>query len=109
MSRVAQLFHKAQTLLRLPNDLGVQQLYVLRHSGASADWINQKRTRMGIKDRGRWASDASLRRYQKGGRVAEQFGRCSQRLQEYAMRCRTLLPLVLRGQARPLKPPFPAP
>jgi hypothetical protein len=106
MARFTHLFHRAQNLLLLPRDLGVQQMYVFRHSGASADWITNRRSRQAINDRGRWASDSSLRRYQKGGRVAEQFNRCSPDLQRYALHCLTSLPTVLRGQVRASRPPF---
>ena len=40
-------------------------LYALRHGGASWDWASQTRSLLAIKVRGRWQSDASLRRYQK--------------------------------------------
>ena len=106
--RFLQLFHKAQAALRLHQNLGPQQLYVVRHSGASADWIGQRRQRQAIKDRGRWSSDSSLRRYQKGGRVAEQFARCSAAVQKFSMQCLKSLPLVLQGRVRPSRPPFPA-
>ena len=48
-------------------------LYQLRHSGPTADRALQLRSLDAIKLRGRWQSDASLQRYKKEGRVAQQF------------------------------------
>ncbi|CAK0801682.1 unnamed protein product [Prorocentrum cordatum] len=43
--------------------------YILRHSGPSHDWLTKARSLEAIKRRGRWASDLSVRRYEKGSRV----------------------------------------
>ena len=40
--------------------------YRLRHGGASHDRITGKRQLVEVKKRGRWATDASVRRYEKG-------------------------------------------
>ena len=45
--------------------------YQARHSGASSDVASGRRTVHETKLRGRWQADASLRRYQKGGRLNE--------------------------------------
>ena len=58
--------------------------YQLRHSGPSHDMQQKLRSLLEIKIRGRWRADASLRRYQKEGRLAQQLG---------------LLPLGLRRRA----------
>ena len=49
-------------------DLGFDDpsLYRLRHGGASHDAASRLRSIVEIKRRGRWASDASVRRYEKG-------------------------------------------
>ena len=44
--------------------------YQARHSGASLDAAQQFRPRKEIMDRGRWASQSSLIRYEKHARVA---------------------------------------
>lgn len=44
-------------------------LYSLRHGGASHDSLHNLHTLPGIKDRGRWADDRSLRRYRKETRA----------------------------------------
>ena len=41
------------------------QLYSLRHGGASRDALSQRRPLSEIKNRGRWASDQTVRRYEK--------------------------------------------
>ena len=48
-------------------DLGFQDpsLYRLRHGGASHDAAARLRSIVEIKRRGRWASDTSVRRYEK--------------------------------------------
>ena len=106
--RFAHLFMECVALLGIAKTLGPQSLYVLRHSGASADWLAGRRSRQALKDRGRWRSDASIRRYEKGGRAAEQLSRCSEDLRRYAHQCVLLLPKVLGGSLRPLPPPRPA-
>ena len=49
-------------------DLGFDDpsLYRLRHGGASHDAASRLRSIVEIKRRGRWASDASVRRHEKG-------------------------------------------
>ena len=44
-------------------------LYALHHGGASHDAASGARSIQEIKDRGRWSSDASLRRYRKTSRA----------------------------------------
>jgi len=55
---------------------GVSQLkpepYQLRHTGPSHDYALKHRSIGAIKDRGRWMSDASVKRYKKEGRVGQQ-------------------------------------
>eukprot|EP00974_Lingulodinium_polyedra_P015541 1505344-Lingulodinium_polyedra.AAC.1 len=46
-------------------------LYQLRHGGPSHDRLHDLRTRGAVKDRGRWASDSSLRRYEAHARVQQ--------------------------------------
>ena len=53
--------------------LGVDQLhpYQLRHGGASQDLCSGFRDHQGVKGRGRWVTDQSVRRYAKIGRVQQ--------------------------------------
>lgn len=59
--------------------LGIDQLqpcrYAMRHGGASADLTTKARTVEAVKRRGRWRSDASLRRYAKESRVLSQLAK----------------------------------
>ena len=50
-------------------------LYGLRHAGASHDWLARRRALPAIKLRGRWTSDSSLRRYQKGALAQQELSR----------------------------------
>ncbi|CAK0822825.1 unnamed protein product, partial [Prorocentrum cordatum] len=78
--------------------------YLLRHAGASRDFVNGLRPLSEVKRRGRWKTDASVRRYEKGGRLSEQFARLAPALQKHALRCHSVLPEVLLG--RLAAPPF---
>jgi integrase len=56
------------------NKLGLESLgsahpYRLRHGGASRDYQHKMRSLTEIQKRGRWKSAASVRRYEKGGRL----------------------------------------
>ena len=70
-SELRRLILRAFDLLLLHQEFGQQNLYVIRHSGVSADWLRARRTRRSIQDRGRWRAATSMRRYEKGGRAAE--------------------------------------
>ena len=67
----------AEKMNRAMQELGLGRLtpvtlYQLRHSGPSTDVLNEERPLYEVKKRGRWASDKPLKRYAKGGRIAEQ-------------------------------------
>ena len=81
-------------------------LYQLRHSGPSADFAGGRRSLDSIKRRGRWRTDASVRRYEKGGRVTDQLGRLKPLVRGYAVASAKLLPAVLLRQQGHLR--FPA-
>ena len=78
------------------------ELYSLRHGGVSHDLGCQYRDMLSIKQRGRWKSDASLRRYQKHSRVQAELNKLTadQRAQaqwmhdhiELAFRCPHMIP-----------------
>eukprot|EP00971_Amphidinium_carterae_P349225 6490908-Amphidinium_carterae.4 len=59
------------------HQLGPLVPYVARHSGASHDLLHGLRDVQMVQKRGRWMSPASLRRYAKGGRLAEQWAKLS--------------------------------
>ena len=51
--------------------LGELQPYRLRHGGASHDYSSKLRDLAAIQMRGRWRSQSSVRRYEKGGRLTQ--------------------------------------
>jgi integrase len=90
----------SQACVRLKLDKLLQKaphVYILRHTGATADGLNERRSIPAIKERGRWAIDASVRRYKKGGRALEVLARCSMAIREHSARCEKCLPQVFVG------------
>ncbi|CAK0837495.1 unnamed protein product [Prorocentrum cordatum] len=62
-------------------------IYQMRRGGASREIHSGQRDLLGVKKRGRWDSDASLRRYVKAGRLNEQVHRLDQVTQFAANLC----------------------
>ncbi|CAK0871421.1 unnamed protein product, partial [Prorocentrum cordatum] len=60
------------------NALGDPCLYRFRHGGVSHDLLFKARSLLSAKKRGRWASDRSLARYERGGRINEQLSLLTQ-------------------------------
>ena len=100
-AQVAVDLREACRRLRVPAELDVV-MYMFRHAGASTDFALKLRPLAEIKLRGRWKSDASLRRYEKGGRLADQLQRLPPRLRTHAKRCADCVNNVLAGSASPL-------
>lgn len=75
--------HAAALRLNVPRFVGDITMYRMMHSGSSADYAAQRRSIQENKHRGRWATDASVRHYQKGGRVNQLLGRCPDELLRY--------------------------
>ncbi|CAK0799614.1 unnamed protein product, partial [Prorocentrum cordatum] len=94
VAEFAALFRRAARRLGVTPD---PVPYLLRFTGASRDFVNQLRPLREVKRRGRWKTDASVRRYGKGGRLSEQFARLPGPLQRHALRCHSVLPEVLLG------------
>ena len=101
---VARDLRDACLRLRVPPPLEVV-MYKYRHGGASTDFACKHRSLAEVKLRGRWKSDASLRRYEKGGRLAEQLHRLGDRLRIHALRCAASVNDVLIGNACALHAP----
>ena len=100
--RLARAFRKAGEALRLDP---LPMLYQLRHSGASHDAATKSRSMLETKLRGRWRSDSSPRRYEKGGRLGEQLQRLEPRVRAFCLRAARELPGVLSGRLSPSAPP----
>ena len=99
------LWRQAALDLRLNHSIGVPHVYVLRHSGAAADRLHQRRPPSEAKLWGKWRSDSSVRRYQKGGRALERLSSLSVAMQRYVMRCEQRVRKVLTGDMQPLCKP----
>ena len=79
----------AREFSEIGKEVGVDILgpvaYHFRHSGASNDHATKARTQSETKERGRWIADASVRRYNKGVRLADQLSRLSQAVRDAAV------------------------
>ena len=102
--QVALDLHAAGSRLRLPSMMSVV-MCMLRHSGASTDFVLKHRSLAEIKLRGRWRRNQSLCRYEKGGRLAEQLNKLPEKLCVHVVRCAKLVNRVLRGSVSPLAGP----
>ena len=103
-SQVARDLRAACERLRVPVAMEIV-MYKFRHGGASTDFALKHRSLAEVKLRGRWKSDASLRRYEKGGRLAEQLHRLGSRLRNHVMRCSECVNAVLSGSGSVLHAP----
>ncbi|CAK0897933.1 unnamed protein product, partial [Prorocentrum cordatum] len=66
-------------------------LYQLRHGGASHEALAGFRDAAGLKQRGRWSSDASVRRCAKGGRVNQVLASLSAAMRRHGADCEARL------------------
>ena len=57
----------------------------LRHSGPSHDRLLRLRSLLEVKQRGRWASDKTLNRYEAHGRISQEFFNLPQQIQNRAI------------------------
>ena len=79
--------------------------YQTRHSGASIDRYANERTALATKLRGGWASDASVKRYERHARLAQSASRHSSALDAYCRQCEgQLADIFLRGRCVALPP-----
>jgi len=81
-------------------------LYQLRHSGPSADLALRRRSVAAVKLRGRLATDRSMGRYLKEGRVGQQLQRLEPHVRVQALEATERLAALL---ARPSEAPWPTP
>jgi hypothetical protein len=93
----AQSLADAAAQLGLEGRGKVPVLYQLRHGGASHEMLTGFRSLEALKRRGRWASDASVRRYEKGGRIGQVLSRLDTKLQDHCRRCAAQIGKILAG------------
>lgn len=79
-------------------------LYQLRHTGPSNDAAEGRRSLGQIKARGRWASDSSVRRYEKHSQLARQWQKLSPAAQVFAQRCLSHVGAILGAASAPTLP-----
>ena len=82
-------------------------MYSLRHTGASSDILNRRRTLEEVKRRGAWPSDLTVKKYEKHARALAQMARLPPAVQRHAVYCHAHLGELL--QAPHLAPAPPAP
>ena len=70
-------------------------LYTLRHGGATHDIMTRRRSMLEVKQRGRWGSDQSLKRYVKLARLQTELSKVPLETREYGLRILRELPTIL--------------
>ena len=87
-------FQQAGRLL----DIADLQTYQLRHGGASEDLNSRCRSYNEVKERGRWRTDTSVRRYAKTGKIQQMLSQLSAHHLEYCKKAVRVMPQVLDGR-----------
>ncbi|CAE7354645.1 unnamed protein product [Symbiodinium sp. CCMP2592] len=79
--------------------LGLKHLhpYQLRHGGASEDLNSRLRDHIAVRERGRWKTDSSLRRYAKTGKLQKLLGDLKESHLEFCQQSVRRMPKVLDG------------
>ena len=95
-------FQDAGKARGLPPDL---HPYQLRHGGAAHDLLFRHRTRPEVKARGRWVTEASLRRYGKTGKVQKMIKAATPAVLQLGHQASLQLRATALGRIAPLRPP----
>lgn len=82
-------------------NLGEVHPYQLRHGGATHDLTSGRRDHSGVKARGRWKTDQSVRRYAKTGRVQQLLNQMSAAQISYCRWSEQNIAKVCKGVCRP--------
>lgn len=82
-SQIRDFLQEVQMKLHI-NNIGPLHPYRWRHGGASMDFWEKHRDLVSIQKRGRWRAMASVRRYEKGGRLAQLLSKLPDTTQELA-------------------------
>ena len=102
LSDVAKDFKNVVEALGVHTALGAAHMYMLRHGGASHDYASGYRRLEDVRRRGRWRSWSSVRRYEKGSRLAQVVHKLPPALQAHGKLCTELLNDVVSGRRSPL-------
>ncbi len=94
LAKYEALFRSAVEACRL-QALGLTP-HMLRHGGPSEDILNNVRSISQVQERGRWSAPASVRNYQKQGRVLRQLNKMSKHQQRLGRAALAALPRWLR-------------
>ena len=100
-----RLLNWAARRLRVPERMKLC-MYMMRHGGASHDFGSKQRTLQEVKRRGRWIAEASVRRYEKGGRLASQLHGLGTSLRAHALNCARSMDAVVAGRRSPRSGPY---
>ena len=74
--------------------------YQLRHSGASIDSARRLRSLAEIKKRGRWSSDQSVKRYERGAKLGANMMELSRALRDMCDKCERQLEDLFLGRVQ---------
>lgn len=87
--------------------LGLRQacLYQLRHGGASGDVLCRRRSLLEVMCRGRWATDRTLRRYCKPGKLEYLMNKLSPHMREYSLWAERNIEAVIANNKAAKAPP----
>ena len=88
--------HWKQALTKLGLQTNHAVLYQLRHSGPSHDRALHLRSALAVKQRGRWASDSSVRRYEAHARINQEFHSLKAPIQKKLLKMEAQLPQVVQ-------------
>ena len=81
-------------------------LYTLRHGGATHDILTRRRSMLEVKQRGRWGSDASLKRYVKLARLQTELAKVPIQTRQFGLQVLHDLPAILSQELCPNLPPL---
>jgi hypothetical protein len=88
-------FNKIISQLQL-DPLGLT-LYALRHGGATHDVLARRRPILEVKQRGRWSSDSSLKRYVKEARLQAELSKVPRSIKEFGQLVLQNLPVFMEN------------
>lgn len=72
-------------------------LYALRHGGATHDVLARRRPILEVKQRGRWSSDSSLKRYVKEARLQAELSKVPRSIKEFGQLVLQNLPVFMEN------------